>query len=214
MEHWGYYLLPPPHPHCPGYTGLLVAIRDKPTLQHFDPEWIRLQTLRSSGAPEWTTLGLSSGPARSRRVYPGELMIGDRKGKQEEFVTFGASVESEGVPTETVYSIRSSAPILRLTRNLSTGPDQLAAEFGRLMAGVRANAISDDRLNWRLAEISPAALYVASLRSIFQQYEADASLRECFAILHDLLHEEQKWLQESGQWAQTPQNLSELIGKV
>jgi hypothetical protein len=40
MENQGYYLLPKFHPHSPGYTGLLVAIRERPTGMHFDPESI------------------------------------------------------------------------------------------------------------------------------------------------------------------------------
>jgi hypothetical protein len=37
---WGYYLLPRSHPHSPGHPGLLIAIRQKPTEKHFDPQSI------------------------------------------------------------------------------------------------------------------------------------------------------------------------------
>jgi hypothetical protein len=55
MEHWGYYLLPKSHRESPGYTGLLVAIRETPTREHFDPESIRLRIIEEGKETSWAT---------------------------------------------------------------------------------------------------------------------------------------------------------------
>ncbi|MDH4138431.1 MAG: hypothetical protein OEW09_17190, partial [Anaerolineae bacterium] len=132
MENWGYYLLPKPYPHSPGYTGLLVAIRKIPTEKHFDPQTIRLRLRDKYDQAKWTTLWLHSPqelPIKaSVHVCPGEVMLRDRTDKRVDFFVFGGSLEAVSVPGETVYSLRSPAPILWLTDDPETVPDQLASE--------------------------------------------------------------------------------------
>jgi hypothetical protein len=212
MENWGYFLLPRSHPRCPGYTGLLVAIREKPTEKHFDPEALRLSLLDQFTMPGPTTLTLHTSLARSRRVLPGSVVVRDRLNKQEEFFTFGGTLESVAVPGETVYSLRSAAPVLWLAPEGDSVADQLAGEFGRLLGELRAVAkMSETDLRGQLMQIGPQRLYVASICSMLADYERNPSLRECYHEFDVMLHEEKEWLEEAHEWPTKPLALEQLL---
>jgi hypothetical protein len=148
MENWGYYFLPKSHPDSPGFTGLLVAIRKQPTEKHFDPQAMRLRLRDKYNEAKWTTLGLHSPlelPIKaSIHVCPGEAMLRDRTDKRVNFFVFGGSLEAVSVPDETVYSLRSPAPILKLTDDRESVPDQLAAETEALIGELEVRSGSDE----------------------------------------------------------------------
>ncbi len=82
-----------------------------------------------------------------------------------------------------------------------------------MIGEIRASlAEKDEVFCRRLAKLDPLMLYVASLHSIFDEYESIASLRSSYPKLHTLLHEEQKWLEETEQWSHSPGTLAELLG--
>jgi hypothetical protein len=93
VENWGYYLLPRSLPSSPGYTGLLVAIRETPTETHFDPETIRLQVCDENGVATYITLGSKSPFQRSGQVCPGQVVLRDRVNKRPNFFVFGGSLD-------------------------------------------------------------------------------------------------------------------------
>lgn len=212
MENWGYYLLPKQHPHSPGYTGLLVAIRQTPTEMHFDPESMRLKLKDEDDAVNWTTLRLRLSFRGSRRVFLGRVILCDRIDKRVEFFAFGGSLEATHIPGEMVYSLRSSAPVLRITGAPESIPDQLAFEtevvLGELEARWRPN---EDGFARRLAQVDPLQFYLASLHSILARYEHSQALRETFHDLYNALLKEKCWLMEAGQWSVMPLGLEELL---
>ncbi|MGB8646745.1 MAG: hypothetical protein WCF84_16005 [Anaerolineae bacterium] len=213
MEHWGYHLLEQVHSYSPGYTGLMVAIRSMPTRQHYDPEMVRLSLLTLPGQVEEATLNLFTRLDGLRPVCAGLIVLTDRKNKQESFFSFGATVESTIAPGEVIYIVRSTAPILWLTKGGETVADQLAAEFGRLIAEMRAlSHKSDPDFFARLAAVEPLALYTAGIASILADYERVVELRESYPDLHTLLHDEKSWLTERGLWMENPTTLAELLG--
>ncbi|MBU0703167.1 MAG: hypothetical protein KKC18_04805, partial [Chloroflexi bacterium] len=115
MKNWGYYPLTQSHPGSPGYSGLLVAIRKKPTGKHFDPQTLCLRLRDEYGGAGWKTLSWLS-PLKGRgHVCPGAVTLEDRLGKQVEFFTFGGSLEMTSGSGEVDYSLRSPAPVLELT---------------------------------------------------------------------------------------------------
>ncbi len=213
MENWGYHLLPQFHPKCPGYEGLRVAIRERPTRRHFDPETIQL-SLFSPGKPvQEESLNLLTPLHKPQIVCPGTVVLIDRRGKQESFYLLGGTIESASVPGEIVFTIRSTAPVLWLTKKGESICDQLAAELGALIAQVRATSgESDDEFFGRLASIEPLALYTAAIYTIFSDYEHQADVRESYPEVHSLLHEEQQWLQEKELWPAEPVTLAQLLG--
>jgi len=212
MEHWGYYLLPRSHPHSPGYTGLLVAIRKTPTKAHFDPKSMRLRLRDKDSIASWTTLRVKTPHRGSRHLCPGRVVLRDRMDKQVEFFAFGGSLEAASVPGETVYSLRSPAPILEITNRLESIPDQLASEtevmIGELQARWEAN---DEEFARRLAQVDPLQFYLASLHSILVRYKQSSTLQRSFPGFYVVLLEETEWLAEAGQWPVAPPRLEELL---
>ena len=216
MENWGYYLLPQSHPDSPGYTGLLVAIRKQPTEKHFDPQAMRLRLRDKYDQAKWTTLWLHSPlelPIKaSMHVCPGEVMLRDRTDKRANFFVFGGSLEAVSVPGETVYSLRSPAPILQLTDDPETVPDQLASETQALIGELQVRWEADDEgFARRLAQVDPLQFYVATLDSILAHYERAHTLQEAFHEFYLALRKERGWLMERGRWPTTLPTLEELL---
>lgn len=217
MGNWGYYLLPKSHPDSPGYTGLLVAIREQPTEKHFDPQTIRLRLRDKHNEATWTTLGLHS-PVElsikaSLHACPGQVMLRDRTDKRTNFFVFGGSLEAVSVPGETVYSIRSPAPILKLTDDLESVPDQLASETEALIGELEVKwGANEEGFARRLAQVEPFQFYLVTLQAILARYERDHHiLEETFHEFHLALRNEKRRLMDREQWPTTLPALEELL---
>jgi hypothetical protein len=217
MENWGYYLLPKSHPDSPGYTGLLVAIRKKPTEKHFDPQTMRLRLRGEYNQAKWTTLGLHSPvelPIKaSMHVCPGEVILRDRIDKRADFFTFGGSLEAVSVPGEAVYSLRSPAPVLQLTDDLESVPDQLASETEALIGELQVRWGADEEgFARRLAQVDPLQFYLATLQAILARYERDHHvLEETFHEFYLALRNEKRRLVERRQWPAALPTLEEIL---
>ena len=80
-----------------------------------------------------------------QRVAPGAVIVTDRHDKQLSFFTYGGSIECVVVPDESIYSLRSSAPVLPLRGRLGEDlAEQLAAETEALFARIRVGWGTDD----------------------------------------------------------------------
>lgn len=158
----GFTLLNSDRPAAPGGSQLLVALRDRPTLRHFDPElvtcWVAAE---GRGRP----LAIDRGTAAGERVILwGHIHVIDRLGVENRFLSFGGSLRVADVD-----------PGLRAVRHVSPGPvvrwgghsqgfDPLAGEigafFGRLIVPVDFAPGGEARLAAEPAE----HLYAAFLR--------------------------------------------------
>jgi hypothetical protein len=212
IENWGYYLLPKRHPRCPGYTGLLVAIRKEPSGKHFDPHRLYLHLFDDECIARWTISDWLTPFKDSGHVCPGRVILRDRSGKSVEFFTFGASLETASGPDEMVYSFRSPAPILALGTSLETVPDHLASETEALMGKMEARWGLDEKgFNRRLAEIDPLQFYLAALQSILLHYGQAESLGETFHEFYQALYGEKEWLMTRDLWPVNPPVLEDLL---
>ncbi len=212
MEHWGYTLLPKPHPLSPGHAGLRVAIRDVPTGKHFDPEALWILVVQPSGSAECVTLDLKKPTVSSYRVGPGKIILRDRLKKQQEFFTFGGALEWESTPGEIVYSLRSPAPVLRLNATRDEVADQLAAEVGAIIGRWRAKwGGNDDGFLNHLAQVDPLELYVAMIRFIVADYARTESLHESSKEFYQMLLQERHWLEETDEWTKKVATLEQLL---
>jgi hypothetical protein len=217
MENWGYYLLPQSHPESPGYTGLLVAIRKNPTEKHFDPQTIRLRLRNKYDQAKWTALWLHSPQElpleASIHICPGKVILRDRTDKRANFFVFGGSLEAVSVPGETVYSIRSPAPILKLTDDPESVPDQLASETEALISELEVKwGANEEGFARRLAQVDPLQFYLATLQAILARYERDHHiLEETFHEFYLALRNEKRRLMDRGQWPATLPALGELL---
>ena len=122
---------------------LLVALRDAPSLRHFDPELLAYYAPAGDGAALVTlsreTLGSRPEPGERVALW-GHVHVLDRIPVQNRFLTFGGTVRVAAVdPTLVVVDLASTAPIVRWGGH-SQGTDALTeaigAFFGRLIVPV------------------------------------------------------------------------------
>jgi hypothetical protein len=208
MEHWGYYLLPKSHPASPGYGGLQVAIREEPTREHFDPETMDLQVIGYDGAPSWSKLHRDS-ELRHRRVPLTRIILSDRSGKNSaKFFTYGGVLEAVYSRHETVYTLRTPAPVLDLTSRALTLAEELAVETERLLGMLQVEWGRDDEgFALQLALVDPMELYQATIRSLIEECHA-LGAHHCSEAFLLMLQEEQGWLRRH---AEAPPTLAQLL---
>ena len=173
----GFSLANSDRPGAPGGSNLLVALRDRPTLRHFDPEVVRV----------WVSLG---GRGRQleldrRRARPYELPVSwghvhviDRLDVENRFLTFGGVLRAADLDAHAaVLALRSPGPIVRWGGH-SQGDDpmvgQVGAFFGRLMIPVDFRPGVEDHLG----STDPAVLYAAFLRVQHERLERSRAMRE------------------------------------
>jgi hypothetical protein len=211
MQPWGYYLEPKAHAFSPGYAGIFVAIRARPTHQHYDPEMIEL-CLLNQGSVERVQLRLQTRTVPIWRVYPGRLTLQDRYHKRTDFYTYGAKLSTISGQGETIYRFASNAPILWLAEDGTTFPEQLEAETEAILAGIHSQwSGQDSRFARRLVEIEPIDLYLATLRSISDRYARAPALKENFHSFHDSLQREILWQQTMGYFRADGPHLETLL---
>lgn len=213
MHNLGFELLERTHPDSPGYSGLIVAIRPHPTLQHFDPEAIHLLLADSGGNVSQTDLHLSSHLEGPGRIVLGRLVVNDRVDKRLGFFTFGACLTVHSATEGSYFVIQSSAPVLELSGSLREGvADQLAAETEALLARLHVQwGRRDGEFVQRLAQIDPLTFYIAAIHSILTMFAGSIALRNGSHALNSRLREEQRWLQQTGRWPAHPPTLDLLL---
>ena len=200
LADWGFVA----HADLPDGAGdayLLVALRDRPTYRHFDPERIDLWVTRSGRG---TRLQIDrSTPDLDLPFSWGTVGIVDRLGVSNEYVVFGGRLTSSRVGGMTVVTFVSPAPILRRGGH-SQGWDEaavdLAAFFGRLMIAVDYVA----GFEARLSAADPIARYAAFVSDSLVRYEAARPLRQDHPALWALLRSEAARLESAqpDRWAE------------
>jgi hypothetical protein len=147
---------------APGGAALHVALRDRPTLRHFDPEAIGYWVERD-GRGRHAILDRDLDVPWDGEFEWGDVRVVDRLGESNRFLVFGGEVTAAEVDeTLQVVRFRSVAPILRAGGH-SQGVDPIepwvGAFFGRIMIPVDYTPGAEGRL----AEVNPGALYAAFL---------------------------------------------------
>ena len=212
MEHEGYHLFDRPHPHSPGHTRLLVAIRETPTKQHFDPESIELYLIEPNqkvGSVKLTLTSLFSGV---QQICPGQIVLHDRMDKRVYFFVYGGTLEASFRNETTIYVIRSPAPILAMSSGLESLPEQLASETEALLAKLYTRSgLNNEGFQYRLTQVDPLLFYEATIRSIPSTYEQSPTLRANYHLFYEILLSEKDWLAQLGRWSSTSLNLADLL---
>jgi hypothetical protein len=212
VQDWGYTLLDPPHPDSPGCGGLVVAIRQKPTGKHFDPQVLHLHLRDRKGEAEGMALSWILPQPASDHVCPGRVLLTDRADKRVQFFTFGGSLEMTMRPDEVVYALRSPAAFLELLGQEDSIPDQLAFETESLLSRAMVQWRQDERrFNRRLAEVDPLRFYTAVLHSLLLRHKQVDAMETVYPELDDVLLREKTWLKAQGLWPDEPLTLQELL---
>ena len=157
----GFTLINADRPAAAEGSQLLVALRDQPTLRHFDPERITCWVAQAGrGRPLTIDRGA---PVGDRDIEWGHVHVVDRLGVENRFLTFGGPVRiADADAALRVVQHASPGPIVRWGGH-SQGSDALAGEigafFGRLI--VRVDYLPGGEA--RIAAEPPTSLYAAFL---------------------------------------------------
>lgn len=153
---------------------LIVALRERPTLRHFDPESIAFYAPVAGGSAIARVHRLRAGERADRVVAWGHLHVVDRIPVENRFLTFGGQLRLAGLDDEvTIAHFRSPVPIVRWGGH-SQGTDSLAgaigAFFGRLIVPVDFTCGAAARIGG----VSPKVLYAAFLADEVRRRHAAA----------------------------------------
>jgi hypothetical protein len=160
-----------------GDSHLLVAIRDRPTLAHFDPEDVAYFAVSGArGALVRLDRRAIDEPGETfeARALWGHVHVVDRVPVENRFLTFGGTLRGAVIDDEVaVLDLRSPAPIVRWgghSQGVDELTDAIGAFFGRLIVPIDFEPGAEERI----AALSPTALYCAFLLDWLQRSERAA----------------------------------------
>jgi hypothetical protein len=169
------FLAGPDLPDRPGPAFLLVALRDAPTLRHYDPERIEYWvTQRGRGVRQELTRATPmpiDGP-----FSWGMIRLIDRLSVTNEYLTFGGRLSAAEIDDATIAVFTSPAPMLRRgghSQIWDQGTEELGAFFARLVAAVDEYP----ELEPHLAAADPLVRYAVFLADVVERYRASPELR-------------------------------------
>jgi hypothetical protein len=173
----GFVVVGGSHPEETGTAQLLVALRSRPTLEHFDPELVE----------HWAVVGGRGRMLEITRATPtphrgafswGTIRVVDRVEAFNSFLGFGGDVTVEGLDGgTTIVVFESPAPIVRSTGH-SQSVDPLTGEVGAFFARIKVPIDFSPGAEQRIAALSPRALYAAMLAALQRRYARTEALRE------------------------------------
>jgi hypothetical protein len=106
------FLASPDLPDRPGPAYLLVAIREVPTLRHYDPEVVEYW-VTEAGRGTRRTLGRETRLPIETEFSWGLIRIVDRLRVTNEYLTFGGRLSAAAVDGAVIAVFTSPAPLLR-----------------------------------------------------------------------------------------------------
>jgi hypothetical protein len=181
-------------PDRPGPGLLLVAIRDRPTLRHYDPERVTFWVADGERGIRRTIDRSTATPVATEFAW-GLIRIEDRLHVTNEYLAFGGRVEADRVDDAVLVRFVSPAPILRRgghSQGIDEGAETLGGWFGRLRSAIDEAPAVEARIT--LAE--PLEVYAAFLADTIEQLNANATIRSVYADLACLLRAEGVRLRE------------------
>ena len=114
MAHLG-FLLESPSAERPGEARLLVAFRDRPTLEHFDPEVVTFWRTGEDRRGHRAELTLETRTPLRAEYSWGRIEVIDRLGVENDFATLGGHLRMDQVRAGLAIAVFTSpGPILRL----------------------------------------------------------------------------------------------------
>ena len=208
LANLGFLLVPgPPLDHGTAY--LLVAVRAKPTLAHFDPERIEYWTLDHGHATPAEILWPL--PKVESDFAWGTISIVDRFGAENGFVSFGGTLAVSRDQGVHAALFRSDAPILSVGGQ--SGPaDPLASQVAGYLARLRGAAGYDSPVRDMAEKLSPVALYAAFvLRAVEVYGHTDAAETVSPHLISLLRSEEHRLASDSPAEVAAGQKLADLL---
>lgn len=162
-------------PDRPGPAYLLVALRDAPTLRHYDPEAVEYWVSEGDRGVRRTLTRDTALPIDIEFSW-GLVRIVDRLHVTNEYLTFGGRLTADAIDGVRVAVFTSPAPLLRRgghSQGWDRGADNLGAYFARLMVSVDY-APGFERC---VARADPISRYAAFVADAMARYRASSVLR-------------------------------------
>ena len=142
---------------------LLVALRDVPTLEHFDPEEATFWVADHGRGRVATFPGAVEVPGSIAYSW-GRIRVNDRIPVSNQFLGFGGTLLVERADASTtLLAFVSRAPIVRCAGH-SQGVDPFADEIGSFFARLKVPVDFQPEAEERIAGTSPQGLYAAFLQ--------------------------------------------------
>lgn len=192
LAHLGFVLRDGSEPGTIPGPRLLVAFRDEPTLQHFDPERATYWEFhdgcgrRAHLAPRMAALPLPM----ARPFSWGRIRVTDRIPVSNRFLTFGGTLLADRLDEHTVLAaFVSPAPIFRWAGH-SQGVDPFLAQMGSFFARLMVPVDFEPGAETRIGSASPEGLYAAAIQHIDARLNRAAALREADPALDDAVNHE------------------------
>lgn len=196
------FLANPDLPDRQGPAYLLVAMRESPTLRHYDPEAVEYW-VSEGGRGVRRTLTRSSRLPIDTEFSWGLIRIVDRLKVSNEYLTFGGRLFAGLVDGAVLAVFTSPAPILRRgghSQGWDQGADSLGAFFSRFLLAVDY-APGFEAL---AADADPVTRYAAFVGNVMDRYRASPTLRSEQTDLWRLLEAEERRLRTNDRaaWSQ------------
>jgi len=180
----------------PAATNLVVALRDEPTLRHFDPEVVSYWVPEEGrGRPRELTRE-SHLPVEGRFAW-GRVSIADRLGLTNQWLAFGGTIRAAALdPTTTIVEFSSPAPIQRWSGH-SQGLDPLTPEMGAFFGRLMIPIDFEPGAEGRVVDADPVVLYAAFVRDVHSRTVASARLAVANGSLTSYVAHEARRLDEA-----------------
>jgi hypothetical protein len=177
LGHLGFVLREGSLPGATPGPRLLVALRDHPTLEHFDPEVVTFWESRDHRGRS-ATLDRSSPVPETRPWSWGPIRVTDRVPVSNQFLGFGGTLLVDALDgTATYAAFTSRAPIVRWAGH-SQGVDSLVDEIGAFLARLKVPVDYQPDAEARIAAADPEALYAVFLGHSIARLHRSRSLRD------------------------------------
>jgi hypothetical protein len=158
-----------------GSASLLVALREAPTLRHYDPEVIEYWVSDSGRGVQRTLTRLAVLPIDTDFSW-GLIRIVDRLHVTNEYLTFGGHLLVDAIDGVVIAVFTSPAPLLRRgghSQGWDEGAESLGAFFSRLLLAVDYVP----GFEGEVARADPVTRYGAFLGDAIGRYRDSARLR-------------------------------------
>ncbi len=176
VERLGFHDVNGTAPQAPGGANLVVALRERPTLEHFDPERVEYW-IDAGGRGQPAEITRKTALPLERHFEWGTIRVVDRLEVFNSFLTFGGRLRAEAIdPTTTIVVFSSHAPILRSTGH-SQQVDLSTGEVGAFFARMRVPVDFEPGAEQRITGASSMTVYAAFHASVEARFGASEDLR-------------------------------------
>jgi len=191
------------YPVHPGPSRLMVALRDRPTLRHYDPEMIRYWTTGEENRGQAMEITRRSRLPLEAGFSWGKVELFDRLGVQNDFVSLGGEVVADaGAPDTTLVVFSSPGPILRLGGH-SQPEDLIATDLGAFFGRIMVPIDFQPGAEQAISRAKPMDRYVAFIRYEAERFRRHRVLANQLPHRARILAEESRRLErdETFAWA-------------